>query len=389
MIKSGVYTQLAPVQFGSGSVSMAGEVASSFNLTRVMIVTDAGVVGVGHDQKVIASLEKSGITPLLWDNVEPECPEAVLREAVAFARDNQIDGLIGLGGGSSMDTAKIASVMIPNDMDDILSHLNTYLFGEKKYAKPQLPVILIPTTFGTGSESTYVGMVTSDTEKFKIGVLCNPSYGIIDPALSLGLPALSTAFTGMDAFSHALEALGSIPRTPHSDLLAYEAIRLITKWLPVACKDINDLEAREYMALACNFAGISFSESGVHIGHCIAHFLGYDFHMAHGWTCALATPPIVELMGVHFPEQTVKLAEAMELDIPADTQDIGKFVADAIRSLMHSLGIPSLAAQGITREQAMAYAPLVNEHFLSHVFDVTIDLPLCEAYMASLYDNYK
>lgn len=389
MMKSGVYTQLAPIRFGSGSVVTVGEVAKSLGIRKAMVITDAGVVGVGHHKKVLASLQQAGIAAELWDQVLPECPDAALRQARAFALAHHIDGLIGLGGGSSMDTAKISSVLIPNDIDDILNHLNTYLFGEKTYANPALPVILIPTTFGTGAESTYCGVVSSAVEDAKVGVLCNPSYGIVDPTLAVGLPAQGTAFTGMDAFSHALEALGGKNRTPHSDLLAYEAIRLLCQWLPKACENINDLTAREYTALASNFAGISFSEAGVHIGHCTAHFIGHDFCMAHGWACALNIPPIIELMGKHFPEKTVKLGQAMGLDVSASTPALGDTVADAARALMRQVGIPSLATSGVTREQVMSYATLINENFLSHAFDIEIDLPLCQAYLASLYDKYQ
>ncbi len=388
MLKSGVYTQLAPIQFGNGSVEMVGEIAKNLGINKAMVITDAGVVGVGHDKKVMASLEKAGVTALLWDRAQPECPDSALREARTFALEHQIDGLIGLGGGSSMDTAKISSIMIPNDIDDILNHLNTYLFGEKKYANPALPVVLVPTTFGTGAESTYCGVVSSEVENAKIGVLCNPSYGIVDPTLAVGLPAQGTAFTGMDAFSHALEALGGKKNTPHSDLLAYEAIRLLYQWLPKACQDVNALEPREYTALASNFAGISFSEAGVHIGHCTAHFIGHDFHMAHGWACALNVPPIIELMGKHFPEKTAALGRAMGLDVSETASNLGKTVANEARALMRRVGIPSLAAHGVSREQTMAYAPMINENFLSHAFDIEIDLPLCEAYLASLYDNY-
>lgn len=387
MLKSGVYTQLAPVLFGSGSVEAVGETVKGLGIRKAMVITDAGVVGVGHDKKVMASLEKAGVAAVLWDKVQPECPDSALREARAFALEHQIDGLIGLGGGSSMDTAKMSLVMIPNDIDDILNHLNPYLFGEKKYENPALPVILIPTTFGTGAESTFCGVISSEVEHAKIGVLCTPSYGIVDPMLAVGLPAQGTAFTGMDAFSHALESLGADNRTPHSDLLAFEAIRLLCMWLPKACADIQDPVPREYTALASNFAGIAFSEAGVHIGHCTAHFIGHDFHMAHGWACALNIPPIVELMGKHFPEKVAKLALIMGIDV-AEGEDLGVAVADGVRSLMRQVGIPSLASHGVTREQIMAYAPMVNENFLSHAFDIEIDLPLCEAYMASLYDNY-
>ena len=388
MLKSGVYTQLAPIRFGCGSVSTVGETAKSLGIRKAMIVTDAGVVNAGHDQKVMASLKEAGIAALLWDEVQPECPDSTLRAARKFALDNKVDGLIGLGGGSSMDTAKISSIMIPNDIDDILTHLNAYLFRERTYANPAIPVILIPTTFGTGAESTYCGVVSSEVEDAKIGVLCEPSYGIVDPTLALGLPKQGTAFTGMDAFSHALEALGHVNRTPHSDLLAFEAIRLMYQWLPQACEDIYDLEAREHTALACSFAAISFSEAGVHIGHCAAHLMGHDFHMAHGWACALGIPPVIELMAARFPEKVARLGRIMGLDYVEGGGNVGEAVADAARALMRRVGIPSLAAHGVSRKQAMAYAPRMYADHLSQVFDTDVTLQVCEQYIACMYDKY-
>lgn len=389
MLKTGVYTQLCPVLLGNGTVAGAGEKIKELGVTKAMIITDKGLVAVGHDRKVAASLDAAGIPWVLWPNAEGDCPDSSVREGAAVARKEKVDGIIGIGGGSSLDTAKSIAVIAANT-DDILDEIPAYLSGAKAYPNPPLPKLLIPTTFGTGAECTFVSVITDSKLDCKIGLPSPPTYSIVDPELALGTPKSVTAYTGLDAFSHANESLTEVKSTYHSDLLAYEAIRIITQWLPKACADTQDIEAREWMAVAANFAGISFSESGVHIGHSIAHALGHKYHLAHGICCALTTPPTIEFVAVHYPEKTKKIGEAMGMTITeTDPVKLGKLVADKVRGLMREVGIPTFDELGVTREDVLSMEGLVYGEPLCTCFDGTVTREEVVRALESCCDNYK
>ncbi|AKL97291.1 alcohol dehydrogenase, class IV [Clostridium aceticum] len=389
MLKSGVYTQLAPILFGNGTSQQAGKKAKDLNMTKVLLVTDKGVLDTGHAEKVVNVLKAEGIDVVMWDGVETDCPDYTVAAAAAIGREKAVDSIIGVGGGSVLDTAKAIAAVIPNG-DGVLQEIVLYLTGQKRYAVQPLPLMLIPTTAGTGSESTFVSVVSSETMQCKIGLPCPPNYGIVDPELTVGSPAFITAFAGMDAFSHASEALTEVKNTPHSDLLAYEAIRLISKWLPIAVKDINNLEARENLALASNFAGIAFNESGVHMGHSTAHALGHMYHIPHGICCALVTPPIIEFSAKAYPEKMKKIGEIMGLSFSPETpENIGKIVGNAVRVLCKEIGIPSLKEQGLTKEQVLAAKPMIYQEPLCMTFDGTITEQDVITLLETLYDDYQ
>jgi alcohol dehydrogenase len=388
MLKTGIYMQLAPVLFGRGVLVHAGEKAKETGITHALLVTDRTILQLGWADKLTSYLSASGIAVTLWAEVETDTPEHTVRTAAALARDRHVDGVVAIGGGSTLDTAKAISV-IASCGEAILQEIPAYLSGQKKYPVKPLPTVLIPTTSGTGSESTFVAVVSSEVLDCKIGLPCPPAYAIVDPLLTVSVPSPVTAFTGMDAFSHACEALTERKNTPHSDLLSYEAIRLVSQWLPVAVRDGNNPEAREYLALASNYAGIAFNESGVHLGHSIAHALGHSYHIPHGICCALVTPAVIEFTAKTHPEKIRRISEAMNRPVRSDDPaEIGRQVAGHVRALLGETGIPSLAAQGYAREQILAVKPLVYGEPLSTTYDGIITEQDVEDILSSMYDNY-
>jgi alcohol dehydrogenase len=387
MLKSGIYMQLAPVLFGRGVLVHAGEKARETGITHALLVTDRRVLQLGWVEKLTSYLGASGIAFTLWAEVETDTPEHTVRTAALLARERHVDGVVALGGGSTLDTAKAIAV-VASCGEAILQEIPAYLSGQKKYPAKPLPTVLIPTTSGTGSESTFVAVVSSELLDCKIGLPCPPAYAIVDPLLTLSVPPPVTAFTGMDAFSHACEALTERKNTPHSDLLSYEAIRLVSQWLPVAVRDGNNPEAREYLALASNYAGIAFNESGVHLGHSIAHALGHLYHLPHGICCALVTPAVIEFTAKTHPEKIKRMGEAMGRPVRSDhPAEIGRQVAGHVRALLGETGIPSLAAQGYAREQILAVKPLVYGEPLSTTYDGIITEQDVEDVLSSMYDN--
>lgn len=342
-MNTSIHKQSADVLFGSGTLSRAGQVAMSLDLQRVLIITDGGIASLGYPQRVAKALEEAGVESLLWDQAVADVPVNTLRRVTSLVQANDVDGIIGIGGGSCLDTAKMVAVLAPNDEEEILSDIPAYLSGEKVYENPVLACILIPTTAGTGSEVTCIGVVSDPVTDRKIGLPMTPAYAIVDPELTLGSPAHLTAWCGLDAFAHALESLTSVEAGPHSQMCALEAIRLLSHWLPVACQLPMDLEAREQLAFASNLAGIAFSEANVHLGHSVAHALGHAFHIPHGLCCALVTPGVIEYTARDFPGLIRKTGLAMGLSC-ADTSDaaIGGVVAQAHTRLMQQLGLPTL-----------------------------------------------
>lgn len=224
----------------------------------------------------------------------------------------------------------------------------------------------------------------------KIGLPSAPDYAIVDPVLSLNTPAHITAFTGLDAFSHAHEALTEKKNTAHSDLLAYEAIRLIAKWLPIAYLNPDNLEAREHLALASNYAGISFSESGTHIAHSIAQVMGHRFCIAHGVTCALALPPAIEFIATQFPEKIKRMGIAAGIDFSDNNSEtIGSTVANWVRDLMRSLRIDSYEKQGISLSDCLSVENEVFNDELFHCYAGIVTRSDLHKILESMYNDYR
>jgi alcohol dehydrogenase len=388
-LKSGVYQQLAPVLFGSGTIKELGKKCKELGFKKIMLITDQNISKLGHADKAVKIIQEAGLEVVTWANALPEVPDSNALEAAAFGRKEKIDALVGIGGGSVLDCCKCAAVIITNG-DEVMDDVVLYLSGQKQYAVKAIPQILIPTTAGTGSEGTFVAVITHKKLNTKIGLPSHSSFNIIDPELTLGTPASITAACGMDAFSHAAEALTQFQWTAHSDLLAYEAMRLVAENLKKACQDINNIEPREYLALASNFGGISFSESGVHIGHSIAHALGYHHHISHGLACALVTPPALEFAAIHYPEKIKAVGTAIGIGAPSGTPaQIGKTVADAVRNLMKEIDIPSLEKLKIGRDKVLDLTQYVYGEPLCTTFAGPITKEDVVNTLASMYDNYK
>lgn len=387
-MKTGKYSQLAPVLFGSGSIVQCGEKAKELGMHKVMVITDPMLAELGYDKKVADSLQSSQLEAVVWAKAQAECPAENVKEGAAFAKSAMVDGIIGIGGGSSLDVAKAVAVIAANT-DKILEEIPVYRAGKKTYDNNPLPCILLPTTSGTGAECTFVAVINDPIAGGKVGLPAPPAYAIVDPELTLGTPPLITAFSGLDAFSHAVESLTAKGNTYHTDILAGEAIRLIYEWLPKACENTNNLEAREKLAFASNLAGIAFNEAGVHIGHSIAHALGYAHHMAHGHACALSTPAIIEYVTIHHQEKTHIISNAMSLQINnANAKEVGKQTADAVRHLMAQVGIPSLAQAGLTHEQTLALIDMVDGDPLSLEFDGPVTKTDSAKMLERMYDGY-
>jgi alcohol dehydrogenase len=257
-----------------------------------------------------------------------------------------------------MDTAKAANLMLTNPPG-----IQKYLGGMRMQFKPGKPLILIPTTAGTGSEVTTMAVLTDTRDHKKKGPggnQCRASVAIVDPLLCVGMPPGVTADTGMDAYAHAFEAVTSGQAHPMSDLLGMEAIRIVSQYLPRAVKNGKDIEAREKMSWAATLAGYAFVDSLTHLGHAIGHALGSSHHIAHGNACVLAMPEIAEFVAEYTPGiKKVGVAMGLPIDDKTSDKEAGKMVRDALRDLNKSIGIKGLAQHNIKETELPAVAAAI------------------------------
>jgi alcohol dehydrogenase class IV len=275
---------------GAGCVSELGLILKDLGVARALVVTDAGLVKAGLLEGALASLKAAGLAPILYDRVVADPPEAVVNEAVAFARQNGIDGVVGFGGGSSMDAAKLVAFLAPSQQK--LPEI--YGVGLAKGAR--LPLIQVPTTAGTGSEVTDIAIVTTPTHEKK-GVVSHqllPDVALLDAALTLSVPPAVTAATGIDAMVHAIEAYTSKhKKNPISDALARQALDLLGRNIRKVCADGNQLAARGEMLMGSLLAGMAFANAPVAAVHALAYPIGGHFHVPHGLSNALMLAPVL------------------------------------------------------------------------------------------------
>lgn len=291
-MSSFAFSTVATLLSEPGLVGRLGDVITERfpGARRPLIVTDAGFLRTGLLDLPRLSLEQSGRSAIVFSEVLADPPEAVILAAVDVARRMEADLVIGFGGGSSMDVAKLVAVLAPSPQ------LLSDIYGIGKVSGKRLPLIQVPTTAGTGSEVTNIAIVTTGATT-KMGVVAPQLYAdlaILDAILTLGLPPAVTAATGIDAMVHAIEAYTSRhKKNPMSDALAREALRLLSRNLVKACEHGQDLEARQAMLLGACLAGQAFSNAPVAAVHALAYPIGGIFHVPHGLSNSLVLPHVL------------------------------------------------------------------------------------------------
>ncbi|MEE9366605.1 MAG: iron-containing alcohol dehydrogenase, partial [Dehalococcoidales bacterium] len=279
MNKVNIFRSPNKIIFGNGVVSQVGAEVEKMGAAKVLIVTDAGVVKGGLTAGVEESLKTLKIDYGVFDRVEAEPPARIVGECAREVCENHYDIIIGVGGGSSLDVAKGASIVATNG-GRVLDYV-----GRDMVPRAGVPKILIPTTAGTGSEVTWVFVVTDEVDNDKKVIFSAynlADVAIIDPLLTVSMPPKLTADTGVDALTHAVETYVSRTSTPFGDVLALEAIHLISEYLPVAYAKAENIEARYNMSLGATVAGLAFGSGGVGAVHALAYVLDTEYHMSHG-----------------------------------------------------------------------------------------------------------
>jgi alcohol dehydrogenase len=314
-----------------------------------LIVTDPGVVNSGLVSSLRTSLEEAGMKVFLFDRVEPEPSASLVDESAQLTKENGIDIVVGVGGGSSLDIAKGASLLASNP-GNVLDYC-----GMDLIPKRGLPKILVPTTAGTGSEVTRVFVLTDKRDNMKKVVFSNyaiPELALVDPMLTISMPSKVTADSGMDALVHAIETYVSMNATPFSDLLASKAIELIAKYLPMAFAKGENIEARYHMSLASLFAGMAFASGGLGAVHALAYPLGTEYHLPHGRTNAIMLPHVMEFNSIGNRSRYALIAEMMgKKGVTIDLRAGVAKAVEAVIQLLDDVQIPyHLKDYGIPKE---------------------------------------
>jgi 1,3-propanediol dehydrogenase len=355
-MKLATWNQFCPTFFGTGASELIGEKAKGFGMSKILLVTENHLIKFGIVAKVQKKLEEAGLKIVMFDKVEIDAPSDVCDAGAAMAKKEKVDGIVAIGGGSSIDTAKAIAMLTGNPGE----HISDYYKPGSKEIKRGVPLITIPTTAGTGSENTQYAVIADSATHVKEVPEYGPDLALIDPILTYTLPKDQTAATGMDALAHCCEAITSKFWNPYANVFAKEGIRLIFKWLPVAVREPNNAEAREVMSFAANLGGMAIMTCSCHLGHAWAQCFGGKFHIAHGLCCAWGLPAAMWFAGKWYSEGAYIVADAMEIKYNDKTtpDELAKMMAKKIVDLMREIGVPTIKSRGYTLEDCLSSADL-------------------------------
>ena len=379
------------IKCGPGSTREIGEDLCQWGARRVMVVTDPNVAALESVSVVLDALKAAGIDAALFDQVEVEPTDKSFEAAIAFAVDGQFDSYVAVGGGSSIDTAKAANLYATYPAE-LLAYVNAPVGQGLPVPGKLKPLVAVPTTAGTGSETTGVAIFDYTPLHAKTGIAhraLRPVLGVIDPNNTRGLPPYVAACAGLDVLSHAVESLTALPfserpapaspalrpayqgANPISDIWATRAVELVARYLVRAMNDSSDDEARGQMLLAATFAGIGFGNAGVHLPHGMSYpvsgmvrdFIppGYRSRrplIPHGMSVILNAPAVFRFTASANPQRHLEAARLMGAEVAgARPNDAGELLASAIIALMRQTGKPNgLKAVGYTPDDVDALA---------------------------------
>jgi len=409
----------ASVRIGPGVTREVGMDVADMGAHRVMVVTDKNLSKLPPVATVLESLEQSKVQFSLFDRARVEPTDVSFKEAIAFAQDDSFDAFVAVGGGSAIDTAKAANLYSTYPAD-FLEYVNAPVGQGKPVPGPLKPLIAIPTTAGTGSETTGVAIFDLVEMHAKTGIAhrrLKPTLGLIDSDNTKTLPPMAAASTGLDVFSHALESYTAVPygqrpaperpslrpayqgSNPISDIWSAEAVRVAAKYLPRAVENPDDDEARGAVLTAAAYAGIGFGNAGVHVPHGMSYPVsgmvrdyrppGYDVDwpiVPHGMAVILNAPAVFRFTGPACPERHLRAAEWLGADISDKRpDDAGRILADKVTEFIQRLGIPNgLSAVGYTSDDIPA---LVEGTLPQHRVTKLSPRPVGEEELTALFED--
>jgi alcohol dehydrogenase class IV len=331
--------------------------------TKVVLYTDQGLVQAGVAEMVIKAIEASSLQLVgVYDKIVQDARIDLINEGAAFYRQCGADCMVVVGGGSVLDTAKAINVMIGGGHEDFMPLAEQA--GLFDGAKPLPPHIAFPTTAGTGAEVTYIMVVLDVKGRVKVNCMhpyCNADIAMLDPELTVKLPPKITAFTAMDALTHAIEAFTSVSANPISDGLGLHAIRLITKYLPEVMKNPDNIEARGHLLIASTMAGMSFLNALTGGVHATAYSLGALYGIPHGLANSMMLPHVMEYNLEEKPDRFVLIADAMGVNIDGMTSEqAARAAVQAVRDLQKAVGLTQTLKDFGIPEGRDALQPMID-----------------------------
>jgi hydroxyacid-oxoacid transhydrogenase len=367
---------ISSVRFGPGVTREVGMDLADLGIRRVLVLTDPVVASLSPVQAVLESIERQSLTCRLYDQVRVEPTDTSLQHAIAFASEQPYDAIVAVGGGSTIDTAKAVNLYTTHPPADFLDYVNPPIGKGLPVPGPLKPLIAIPTTAGTGSETTGVSIFDLTRLHAKTGIAnrrLKPTLGLLDPENTLTMPPEVAASSGLDILSHAVESYTALPFTdrprperpslrpayqgsnPISDIWSLQALRMVARFLVRAVEDPEDDEARSNMLLAASYAGVGFGNAGVHLPHGMSYPVsgrvksyrapGYpaDHPMVpHGFSVILNAPAVFRYTAQACPDRHLTAAEALGVDISQlKPEDAGAILADRITWFMQRLKTPN------------------------------------------------
>ncbi len=359
--------------FGRGAVARLGDVARRLKADRVFVVTDGTLAGNGVLDAVRGPLHAAGVTVDVFDGCVPEPPSDVVYAATEAARKVGPGLVLGLGGGSNMDTAKLVALLLAHG-----GTLDDYV-GDCRVPGPIGPLVCVPTTAGTGSEVSPAAVYTDTAKRMKVSCLSNflrPAAAVVDPLLTVGCPPKVTADSGIDALSHAIEAYTAVDhdefvkrppggetvyqgKNPLADAMAMQCIDLVGRFLRRAVRDGTDLEARDAMALAGTLGGLAFSNAGVALTHAMEYPVGASVHVSHGAGNGLLLPHVMRFNVPARVRQVIVVGAELREPMPFSGrfEDNAELAIGAVDRLCREVGIPvRLRDLGVTEDMLPGFA---------------------------------
>ncbi len=347
-----------PILYGSGASKAVGEQLKKLGCKKVLAVFDKGVQAAGIVDKVLGYIKDAGIEIVIYDGVQPDTPDYTVNEAGNLAIKEAVDAVVAIGGGSSLDTGKGAGLLMSNPPP-----INQYFSQPGKPPCADIsnlkPVIVIPTTAGTGSEVTPGGACADTENNTKENFICPVKLGIVDPELTLKLPPVVTATTAFDALCHSVEAVVSNQANKYSDLFGFKAISLIGENLLAAVENGGNLKAREGLHLAATMASMSILGPYCNIPHDIGAVICMMFHIPHGAAVSACLPEIFKFYAPAVPEKLKRITESLGGKVPdgATTEELGEIAACTVEALMMKTGLPTLMKYVGSKEELLTAVP--------------------------------
>src|SRR5579883_172383 len=367
---------VSSVRFGAGVTREAGMDLADMGARHVLVITDPVLKRLRPVQTVLESLDQNGVSCVLYDRVRIEPTDQSLLDAIAFAGESRYDAFVSVGGGSTIDTAKAVNLYTTYPPADFLDYVNAPIGKAMAVPGPLKPLIAIPTTAGTGSETTGVAIFDLTKMHAKTGIasrLLKPTLGLLDPENTRTMPAAVAASTGLDVLSHAIESYTALPfaerplperpslrpayqgSNPISDVWSLQALRMVAKYIVRAVEDPSDDEARANMILAASYAGVGFGNAGVHLPHGMSYPVsghvktyrapGYPADhplVPHGFSVILNAPAVFRFTARANPARHLEAAEALGADVAsARPEDAGRILSDRIAWFMRRLKTPN------------------------------------------------